>query len=202
MITSWQASIAHADWADWVTVVAYVIAGFLSLRAATHAALTRQPREGLFWRITAVLLIFLGVNELLDLQTLLTSLGRMHARENGWYGEHRIVQYYFILVLAGASIIAGAGMLWLTRRTHASVRLALLGLVFIGLFVLVRAASFHHADEILGRGWPVINLGFLQELTGVTIVAVAAIYYRRRNPKRPVHRSRASRSNSRSFLGP
>jgi hypothetical protein len=179
VISDWRTSIAEADMADWVTVTIYFCGALLSARAAGYAWLRRQTRERTFWRITAVLLVFLGVNELLDLQTLLTSIGRAHAKAHGWYGEHRRVQYTFTVALGLVAGFTGLAALWLTRRTHASVRLALVGLVFIGLFVLVRAASFHHADAILGRGMPVFNLGTLQEIAGALIVAIAAALYAR-----------------------
>lgn len=179
-ISDWQTSIARADLADWWTVAAYGLAAFLSARAAAHADLSGQARERMFWRITAVLLVLLGINELLDLQTLLTSVGRAHAKVNGWYGEHRRVQYVFVMALGAAAAFAGIAMLWITRRTHAAVRLALAGLVFIGLFVLLRAASFHHLEELLGRGATEFNWGTLQKMAGILIVAAAAVLYARK----------------------
>lgn len=184
MISDWQSSIAHADMADWVTVAAYLLAASLSALAAGHARLRREARDGMFWRITAVLLILLGINELLDLQALLTSVGREYAKANGWYGEHRRVQYVFVMALGVAAAVAGIAMLWLTRRAHGAVRLALAGLVFIGLFVLLRAASFHHLDDILGGGAPTFNWGSLQELAGVLIVAAAAALYARKHRRK------------------
>ena len=175
-----QSSIADADMADWVTVAAYLLAAMLSARAARHAGIGCQADDRLFWRATALVLVLLAVNELLDLQALLTALGRAHAKANGWYGEHRRAQYAFVVALGGAALIAGAGLLWLTRRMHVTVRLALVGLASIGLFILVRAASFHHLDEVLGRGWQRFKLGSIQEMAGILIVAAAAALYARR----------------------
>ena len=79
MLSDWQTSIAKADAADWITVTAYLIAAILSAQAAQQAWLRREPRDTIFWRMTAVLLVFLSVNELLDLQTLLTAIGRQFA---------------------------------------------------------------------------------------------------------------------------
>lgn len=180
MITQWQSSIAEADMADWVTVAAYLLAAVLALKAARLSRIRREVRERLFWQITGVLLVFLGINELLDLQTLLTSAGREYAKANGWYGQHRPVQYAFVIALGAAAVLAGIAMLWLTRRTHIAVRLALAGLVFIGLFVLLRAASFHHLDDLLGRGAPSFNYGSIQEMAGILIVAAGAALYGRK----------------------
>jgi hypothetical protein len=182
VISDWQSSIALADAADWVTVAAYLLASLLSARAGRLEVPESDAREVVFWRATAVLLVLLGINELLDLQMLLTSVGRAYAKANGWYGHHREVQYEFVVGLGIAAVVFGIAMLWLTRRMHATVRLALVGLVFIGLFVLLRAASFHHVDEILGRGLPEFNWGSIQEMSGILIVAAAAALYARKRP--------------------
>ena len=160
MISDWQTSIADADMADWVTVAAYLLAALLSARAARHAGLRRQARDSMFWRITAVLLVLLGINELLDLQTLLTSIGRAHAKANGWYGEHRRAQHIFVIALGLAAVFAGICMLWLTRRTHASVRLALVGLVFIGLFVSPACGVVPPPGRNSGSRSASVQLGF------------------------------------------
>ena len=184
MIEARLAAVGEADFADWLTVAAYMLTALLAGRAGGKAWLSRQTRDRVFWTITAVLLCFLGVNELLDLQTLLTDLGRVHARAYGWYEQHRQVQYVFVIVLGFVALAAGLGMLWLTRRTHPAVRLALVGLVFIGLFVFLRAASFHHLDDLLGQDALVFSWGTLQELAGIAIVALAAQRYVRRGPAR------------------
>jgi len=181
MIGDWYASIAHADMADWVTVGAYVFAATLGASAARHAGLQRNSSEQMFWRFSAGGLLFLAINELLDLQTLLTMIGRAHAKANGWYDVHRTIQYIFVVVLAIAALLFGAALLWLTRRLHYSVRLALGGLVFIGLFILLRAASFHHLDEILGSGVTDFPLGSIQEMAGILLVGAAALLYTRKS---------------------
>jgi hypothetical protein len=61
MISDWQASIAKADAADWITVAAYLIAAVVSVQASKQAWLRREPKDKIFWRITAGLLIFLAV---------------------------------------------------------------------------------------------------------------------------------------------
>ncbi len=177
MIADWQSSIANADAADWINVAVNMFAATMSFRASQHARNKLVTREKLFWRATAGILVFLAVNELLDLQTLLTAIGRQHAILNGWYGDHRKVQYMFIIALSVSAAIVVAAMLWLSRRSHVSVRVAIAGLAMIGVFILIRAASFHHLDEYLGRGHPIFNWGAIQELLGTLLVAGAAAFY-------------------------
>ncbi|NVD43439.1 hypothetical protein [Qipengyuania atrilutea] len=184
MIVDWQASIADADLADWITVAAYLIAAVLTYRAASSARPRSEHRERLFWLASTALLVFLAVNELLDLQTLITTIGKEHARANGWYEERRTYQAIFIAALAAAAIAFGLAVLWLIRRMHSGVKIAVLGFVFIGAFVLGRAASFHHFDEMLGRGPDSFNYGSVQEVFGVAIVGLAAVVYRARKKRR------------------
>lgn len=182
MISDWQSTITRPDLADWVTVAAYLVAAYLSALAAGHAGLKGLEPDRRFWRIASVLLILLAINELLDLQTLLTTVGRTHAKMNGWYEARRGVQYIFVAALVGAAACAGIALWLLTRRTNWAVRLALAGLAFIGLFVLMRAASFNRLEEILGRGSVVFNWGSLQEVAGILVVAIAAGFYTRGAP--------------------
>ncbi len=178
MVSDRVASVARADLADWVTVAAYLFAAFLSARAGS-AVVGRQRRERMVWRTIAVLLVLLAINELMDLQTLLTSVGRAHAQANGWYADRREVQLVFLLVFGMATAVSGVTILWLVRDLHAMVWLAVFGLLFIGAFVLLRAASFHHLDEVLGGGLPEFTWGSMQEMAGILIVASAAVLYAR-----------------------
>lgn len=178
MTLGFRDSVAAADLADWVTVLAYLASAVAAARAAFSACATQRQGERLFWQLTAGLMVLLGVNELLDLQTLLSTVGRDYARANGWYEHRRQVQYAFLLALGLVAIAFGLALLWLTRRMHTSVQVALAGLVFIGVFILLRAASFHHLDDLLGQGWRTFNYGSLQELLGIAIIGVAAQMYR------------------------
>ena len=185
MISEWLSTIAHPVLADWVTVGLYLLAASLSARAAGYAALRRQTRERLFWRIAAVLLVISAANELLDLQTLLTLIGRVSARANGWYTVRREVQYAFLLALAGAGLLAALAILRLIMRAHPALKLAYPGLLLVALFVFLRAASIHHVDRIFTRISPGFRWAWLAEMSGVLIItAAAALYCRPTRSKR------------------
>ena len=49
-------------------------------------------RVKLFWMGLAALLVFLGFNKQLDLQTAFTFLAKDFAKATGWYENRRIVQ--------------------------------------------------------------------------------------------------------------
>lgn len=174
----WGASLADASFSDWITVAAYLLVAAIAFRASQVAKRRRIPRERSFWVLVAGLMAFLGFNELFDLQTVVTAVGKAWALEQGWYEDRRLYQAEFIFALAVVAVLAGLAAVWLTRGTHRSVRWALLGLVFIGAFVLVRAASFHHVDALLGMVPEAFNWGSVQEMVGIVIVGLAANRYR------------------------
>lgn len=162
---------------DWVTVAGYSIAVVLSAFASRKAEQRRQDRERSLWRITAIVMMALAINEPLDLQSLVTIAGRANAHENGWYADRRIVQHGFVIVCGGTVALAGSAVLFSARRTHPAVRLALVGVALIGLFVLLRAASIHHLDDSLARTTTWFRWASLDEIAGFTIVAVSATLY-------------------------
>ena len=181
MISDWRASIGGADLADWITVSGYLCAAFLSTRAAIAAAERDERPTSAFWWIVGVSLVALGINKVLDLQTLLTALGRALAKANGWYHQRREVQFAFVVSLALAMISAIAATLWFTRHAGAAVRLAQVGLASIITFILLRAASIHHVDALLGYGRSAFPLGPFQEIAGIVVVAWGAALDARRN---------------------
>lgn len=120
-------------------------------------------------------LLFLGINKQLDLQTLLNDVGRRVARSQGWYDRRRIYQTAFIATVATAGLGVLAAFSWLARRHWKRNFLALLGTVFLSVFVLTRASSIHHVDVMLRwrfLGW---TWNWILELGGIAIVATGAL---------------------------
>jgi len=134
-----------------------------------------EVRARALWMGLTLLLLFLGVNKQLDLQTVVTEVGRMAASAGGWYEERRVVQLAFIALV----IVAGAWGLrsvWLLARGNVTeLRAVLLGTVFLLCFVAIRAASFHHVDLLLGHSVAGLRLNSILELGGIAIIAVGAI---------------------------
>jgi hypothetical protein len=175
----WQLGIGDPTVMGWVTVAAYFGAAILCWKCAITAYGAR--RSGLasaqpifFWSALASVLVLLGINKQLDLQTWFTLFAKGLALDQGWYEDRRFAQIAFIIVV-GLSGLAGLGILyWLTRRALPRSRLALFGVLFLGCFVLIRAASFHHVDQLIGIRLAGLKMNWILELGGILIVAVAA----------------------------
>ncbi len=164
----------------WVTVGVYLVAALAS------GLVARRPvgpdplalRERRFWAITAVVMLCLAINKQLDLQTLLTLLARCQAQLSGWYDARRGVQVAFIYLVAGGGAFALGLMALALRGILGRVWPALLGLGLVCVFVVIRAASFHHVDMFLSGTVARIKLNWLLELPGPVLVALVA--FRRR----------------------
>lgn len=181
----WRPGIGDPSLLGWATVASYAVAAWLCREAARRAGRTAhtvarlapvhaadQRALAAFWTGACALLVLLGVNKQLDLQSLLTQVGRDLAIAQGWYETRHRVQVAFVAGLAGLGALAGAGVAWRLRRVLGRVAGPLLGLAAIAVFVVVRAASFHHVDLRLHGGPLPLNPVF--ELGGIVLVGWCA----------------------------
>lgn len=189
---AWYAHGGDPTRTAWIVVLCYVVATVLTMIAARRSPPGRERR---FWWLATAVLLVLGLNKQLDLQTLLTETLRQLARQQGWYRERREAQMVSIVALVAAAAFGGALVFaWLTRaRTSGGVMLAALGLILLGAFVLVRAASFHHVDTLLRGELMGLRLYVWLEAAGMAVVGIGAATNgrggrRRRRDRQPGHR--------------
>jgi hypothetical protein len=177
----------------WLTVAAYLAAAVTSAMAASAGAADDPTarRERVFWWIAAVVMFVLAVNKQLDLQSLVTAIARCHAQLTGWYDMRRSIQRGFILSIAAGGTVALVLLTVWFRLILGKVWPAIMGLGFVCAFVVIRAASFHHVDVLIGRTTMGIKVNWLLELPGPIIVTLVALR-RRRALARPLMRAPAN----------
>lgn len=181
----WHFGVGDPTLLGWLTFVAYFVACAACVRAMLSSRFGAQklaqvsPEEAnnqralaVMWLGLSVLMLLLGMNKQLDLQTLLTEVGRDLAKAQGWYGGRRVVQVAF---LAGLTLFAGGAGLALSyalRKVLKRVLPVMLGVGLIVAYVLVRAATFNHLAPGGGRAsaLPV----WILELSGILLVTFAA----------------------------
>ena len=169
MLFGWSPGIGDPTILGWLTVFAYFGAATLCFRAARANVLRR---ESVFvWHLLLTALLALGFNKQLDLQSLLTAFGRNLAQTEGWYNHRGSVQLAFIFGLVVLTMIVLIALLFVGNQANKSEKLALVGLVLLTFFVVVRAATFHHVDAMLGMG---LGDFHLLELSGIALIAVPA----------------------------
>lgn len=183
--TRWSPGLGDNHPVGWLTVLVYLAAAIASARAALRCGRDGAERaERRFWWIAAAVLLLLSVNKQLDLQSLLTMVARCHAALAGWYDDRREIQRAFIWLVAGGAIAALALLSLLLRGILDRVWLALTGLAFVCGFVVIRAASFHHMDGLIGSMALGLKVNWLLELPGPLLVLAVAL--RRGKAAKPV----------------
>jgi hypothetical protein len=190
----WRPEIGDPTVMGWVTVAAYFTVAVLCLGCAWKAKLGSSRTEFLFWSGLAVLLLLLGINKQLDLQTWLTLTGRRMARAQGWYEYRRPVQLLFVVMVALAAV-GGFAAIWRFVREHRrELWISLLGLVLLLAFVIVRAASFHHVDNLISFHFAGVRMNWVLELGAIGLIALGA--WRREHPNKDGLRGIDSSANA------
>jgi hypothetical protein len=184
----WRPGIGDPTVLGWITVAAYLVAAAACARAAGREPLPDgrpRARPALFWRVFAGLMVALGINKQLDLQSWVTQVGRDVIETWGLYEQRHALQAGFILAVA--LICAGAlgAFLWAARRTLHRRWPALVGMLFILGFVVIRAASFHNVDTFLGARLGGLKWNGILELGGIATVGFSAFRINSGQPPRP-----------------
>jgi hypothetical protein len=186
----WRPGIGDPTVVGWVTVVAYLLAAVGCGLAAWREPMrdgTRRPssQPSRFWLSLAVLMLALGINKQLDLQSLATQIGRDIIRAWGLYSGRRELQLGFIVVVVLVCAGTLGWFLWAARHTLDRRWPAVVGMLFILGFVVIRAASFHNVDAFLAARLGGMKWNWILELGGISIVVAAAVRVLLAPPARP-----------------
>jgi hypothetical protein len=173
----WNPGIGDNHFMGWLTVAVYLVAAFRCAVTARHGSFPERThaREQVFWWLCSLALVLLAANKQLDLQSLLTSVARCVAVEQGWYENRRILLRGFILAVAAAGAVGFIACGFFMRATFARTGLAILGLGLVCTFVAIRAASFHHVDILIDARVAGLRLNWLLELPGPLLMLLASI---------------------------
>lgn len=175
---TWQPQIGDPTFAGWFTVFSYSLTAFLAYWAYRDLSKLDYAfhNRRLFWLVIGLICLFLGINKQLDLQSLLTAIGKYYAHQQGWYQQRRLVQEGFIAMI----LLLGIGFLTWGIRCFKNILsqnwLAFVGIVFLIVFILIRASSFHHMDQLIGFRFMGLKLNWVLELTGIYCIAFNALW--------------------------
>ncbi len=174
----WSPVIGDPGLLGWVTVAAHGLAVILCLAACLRPS---DSIVRLFWLALAVVLLGLIINEQLDLQSAVTATGRCLSQIQGWYENRRIVQLIFIAAILMTGFNLAVFSLWVLRNHLRQIGLAVLGLIILICFVVIRAAGLHSFDLFLNTEVQSIRINWILELTSLALIAVNAIIFIRRD---------------------
>lgn len=159
----------------WAVVATCLIAAALAYVLQKTAC----GRERAFWLTVLVVMLGLGLNKQLDLQTDMTRIFKTIAQAQGWYEQRRAAQAVFISGLGMIVLASSIWLIWLARGTSVGVRVAMIGMIMLAGFVMLRAASMHQVDiavRLMVAGTKLYNL---VELGGALLVVLGAVLARR-----------------------
>lgn len=162
----------------WLITLGYAAVAALCAVAARSVS-ADESRDRRFWLAVSASFAILAINKELDFQTIVNDWIRAVAKEQGWYERRDTIRALFVGTVAagcGAMLLA---LLWLLRTAPRAMKLALLGLTVLGVFVVLRAAWFHHAGVLVNRGISIQQWSSILEPAGIGIVALAATIHRR-----------------------
>lgn len=167
----WYAGIGDPTFLGWLTVFAYFVSAFLCLLCAKKIS-----SDKLWWYFLAIMMLLLGINKQLDLQSWLTITGKQIAQAQGWYEQRRQVQALFIACIVSIFICFSVVASQIIQFDKPNYWLSLLGFLFLGSFVVIRAVSFHGIDHFLGFSLVGLKMNWLLELTGIGAICLSAYF--------------------------
>jgi hypothetical protein len=158
----------------WMTVLLYFVA---SMRTGYKSKLTIRNKESCyFWLSLTALLVFFGLNKQLDLQSDLTDWLRTLSKAHGWYDQRRGVQLLFISVMGLAIPILLISLRLFLYHSWQHYKITWVGIVLLSIFVMVRAASFHHVDLIFYQTIGSIRYYQLLEMLAISLIIVGTFF--------------------------
>jgi hypothetical protein len=171
--TTWHPQLDNPNFLGWSVVAAYLLAAASCAWAALKTGKLAPGESGMWW-LLAVVLLFLGINKQLSLQTFMIVMGRRAAYAGGWYERRRFVQAVF----CAAFTLLGLGLFWAVaahaRRFIGKNRLAFAGVNVLLFFVMLRAATINHADELFGVYLKDEYWAWILELCGSLLIILSA----------------------------
>ncbi|WP_181280534.1 hypothetical protein [Aphanothece hegewaldii] len=178
---NWQPSIGDPSFMGWVTVGIYFITAFLcswcAWRTFQLLSIYRFHHYYWLWLGFSICLIILGINKQLDLQSWFTIVGKNLAISQGWYLQRRYIQVAFISGIAFLFIACFFYLSKLVKKDWKIFRLTFFGFLFLSSFILIRASSFHHIDQLIGLQIVGFRLNWFLEIGGLLCISLSCFNY-------------------------
>jgi hypothetical protein len=141
----WKPGIGDPTIIGWLITGLYLIATILCGICACRSdrISPRHYQHRIFWWALSVFLLLMAFNKQLDLQSWLMLVGRRVARSQGWYSQRKIVKVWFAMGIAAFSLLLITWLGWILRFVLKNYGLAILGIILLFTFIVIRAGSFH-----------------------------------------------------------
>jgi len=172
-VGAWSPGIGDPTALGWITTVAYLLAAVRCWRAAVRARRAGPSAEAKAWAALAAGVLLLGINKQLDLQTALGEVAREGAVVYGlWrFRSAKLAAVIAVAVIGGALSLRGARV---ARGGTRPLQLAMLGAFLLVCYVVERATSITHLDQMIHRHWSDESFAPALEIGGIVVTMVGA----------------------------
>ncbi len=179
---SWRPGIGDPTFMGWFTVFSYYLAASLCLFKMISWKLPMEKKGRHFWGFMFFALIVLGLIKQFNLLGAVTETGRIIAHSCGWMEQHRIIQAGAMILISFSGLIF-SGILYRRLASSFSIqqKLAVTGLAYLILFVILRAVSLHQFGAVLNYEIGAARVNWIAELLGIYWMGLAIFWPHRRN---------------------
>jgi hypothetical protein len=171
----WHPGIGDPTFFGWLTVLVYAVAIWVCFKKYQSLSQRHTLEKPMFWLLLTLGLLLLGINKQLDLQTWFTQTFRDMSKAHGWYGQRRVIQVIFIVCVGLGFLIAMTVLRTYLARSFKQYKRTWMGISLLCLFILIRAASFHHMDLLISSSWFGLSLNVILE-NGALLLIIAGAY--------------------------
>jgi hypothetical protein len=161
----------------WTTFALYLLASAGCLRCGlTNGDFKNHSAVRQMWRVQAGVLLFLGLNKQLDLQTPLIQFGKRLALSLGWHEYRGVIEIAFF---AGLVAVIGLLVVKHSKAARSFARkhpLTASGDVLVGAYILIRTIYMDHLGEMMGFDLDKVPGLWSVEILGLVLVISGAIF--------------------------
>ncbi|QQV76465.1 hypothetical protein H5J25_13460 [Sphingomonas aliaeris] len=141
--------------------------------------ITTMRQERVVWTGIAIALAVGAFYRQLDLQNLISGIGRQIAKEAMLYNGRQSYQAIVVCIIGVVILAAAVLLLGCLRRIDSLALIALTALLILVTMQVLKTISSHQIDAIFQAGFGGINTYNLAEAASLFTICLAAVLYRR-----------------------
>lgn len=174
---AWSLRIGDPHLLGWITAVCYLFAAVLTFLIVKRVDdfYTEAGKSRAFWLGLTVLLVFLGLNKQLDLQTYLSAMVKCHAILSGWYEHRQEFKLIFVMVIAAVFLMLLIFILSFFGENLSKDKFAIAGIVFLLGFILIHASYFYYFDMPVINKFYETGLNWVLEFIGIFFINLQSL---------------------------
>lgn len=177
IVNTWSPKIGDPFLLAWIITAGYFLAAILSFSVSQRITkyYSAPGKAWAFWLGLTVMMVFLGLNKQLDLQTFLHSSLKCLSIVEGWYNQRRIFQLDFVIAIAAVFAVLVVFIISFFREILRKDTLAVTGIIFLLVFILIHASYFNYFEMPAITEFYEAGLNWLLEITGIALICLQSL---------------------------